>query len=307
MEISVDSTNTHNTSTKQTVLNSTHIYIFIKHLSTHSDTDAKRRTNKTRQRHKHKRISETSTIMFNLIKVRKMKRQIKMAALLAGAAMASTATCVAQDKVEASVGADLVSSYEWRGQELGNMSVQPSLSIAYKGFSLGAWGSVGLDKEDTKEFDLTLGWSTGGFSVSVTDYWFAPYGENTNYFHYKAHETAHVFEAQVGYDFGPVAVNWYTNFAGDDGLNKDGDRAYSSYISLAAPFKLGGLDWTAEVGATPWATSFYADANGFAVCNVGLSASKEIKVTESFSIPAFAKISFNPASESTNFIFGLSF
>ena len=245
--------------------------------------------------------------MFNLIKVRKMKRQIKMAALLAGAAMASTATCVAQDTVEASVGADLVSSYEWRGQELGNMSVQPSLSIAYKGFSLGAWGSVGLDKEDTKEFDLTLGWSTGGFSVSVTDYWFAPYGENTNYFHYKAHETAHVFEAQVGYDFGPVAVNWYTNFAGDDGLNKDGDRAYSSYNSLAAPFKLGGLDWTAELGATPWATSFYADANGFAVCNVGLSASKEIKVTESFSIPAFAKISFNPASESTNFIFGLSF
>lgn len=52
------------------------------------------------------------------------------------------------------------------------MSVQPSLEISYKGFSLGAWGSVGFESTDTKEFDLTLGYSIGGFSVSVTDYWF---------------------------------------------------------------------------------------------------------------------------------------
>ena len=235
-----------------------------------------------------------------------MKKRIKTTAIILSAAMANTATCMAQESVEASVGADIVSSYEWRGQDLGGFSIQPSLSVAYKGFSLGAWGSVGLDKEDTKEFDLTLVYSTGGFSVSVTDYWFAPYGENNNYFHYKAHETAHVFEVQAGYAFGPVALNWYTNFAGDDGSNKDGDRAYSSYVILSAPFKLGGLDWTAEIGATPWATSFYADANGFAVCNIALSATKEIKVTETFSIPAFAKLTFNPASESTYFVFGLS-
>lgn len=79
---------------------------------------------------------------------------------------------MAQDKVEADIGADLVSGYIWRGQDLGNVSIQPSASVSYKGFSLSGWGSVGLDKEDTKEFDLTLGYSTGGFSVSVTDYWF---------------------------------------------------------------------------------------------------------------------------------------
>ena len=79
---------------------------------------------------------------------------------------------LAQDKVEASVGADLVSGYIWRGQDLGGVSIQPSLGITYKGFSLGAWGSVGFESTDTKEFDLTLGYSTGGFSVSVTDYWF---------------------------------------------------------------------------------------------------------------------------------------
>ena len=54
----------------------------------------------------------------------------------------------------------------------------------------------------------------------------------------------------------PLAVNWYTNFAGNDGVNKDGDRAYSSYLELAAPFKLASLDWTATVGAVPFSTSF---------------------------------------------------
>ena len=212
-------------------------------------------------------------------------------------------TAKAQDKVEASVGADLVSGYIWRGQDLGGVSIQPSLSVAYKGFSLGAWGSVGFESKDTKEMDLTLGYSTGGFSVSVTDYWF---DGDAGYFHYGAHNTAHVFEAQLGYDFGPVAVNWYTNFAGADGVKENGDRAYSSYISVAAPFKLGGLDWTAEIGATPWETDFYG-ASGFAVCDLSLGASKDIKITKSFSLPLFAKATWNPRSEGAYFVVGLSF
>ena len=90
----------------------------------------------------------------------------KETALLLGMSMAVPATSIAQDKVEASVGADLVSGYIWRGQDLGGVSIQPSLSVAYKGFSLGAWGSAGIESADTKELDLTLGYSTGGFSIS---------------------------------------------------------------------------------------------------------------------------------------------
>lgn len=47
---------------------------------------------------------------------------------------------MAQDKVEADIGADLVSGYIWRGQDLGNVSIQPSASVSYKGFSLSGWG-----------------------------------------------------------------------------------------------------------------------------------------------------------------------
>ena len=225
-------------------------------------------------------------------------------------------TAKAQDKVKASVGADIVSGYIWRGQDVGGVSLQPNASIAYKGLSLEAWGSVGIEKTDAdgydaKEFDLTLGYSTGGFSVSITDYW---YNTGAGYFHYGAHNTTHLYEAQVGYDFGPVAVNWYTNFAGNDGLNKKGERAYSSYFSLAAPFKLGGLDWCAEVGATPWATSFYNKsgsddfgANGFEIANISLAATKTLDITESYSLPVSAKAIWNPATEGAYFVFGINF
>lgn len=237
-----------------------------------------------------------------------MRRNFRKVALLLGMAIAVPAMSIAQDKPEVGIGADLVSGYIWRGQDLGNVSIQPSASVSYKGFSLSAWGSVGIDKEDTKELDFTLGYTTGGFSVSVTDYWFTGSEEPTKYFHYGAHSTAHVFEAQIGYDFGLLALNWYTNFAGADGVNKDGDRAYASYVSAAVPFKLGGLEWSAEIGATPWANSFYNSwTSGFAVCDISLGASKEIKITDSFSVPAFAKITMNPRTEGAYFVFGLSF
>jgi hypothetical protein len=212
-------------------------------------------------------------------------------------------TIKAQDEVEASVGTDVVSSYVWRGQKLGGFSVQPYVGIDYKGFSLSAWGNVGVESTDDKEIDFTLAYSNGGFSLSLTDYW-VDYG--TGFLHFAAHDTDHVLEAQIGYDFDVVAINWYTNIAGADGVNADGKRAYSSYVSLTAPFSLGGIDWTAEIGATPWANDYYG-ANGFSVQEISLMAEKEIEITENFSLPIFAKLACNPATEDTFFVFGLSF
>lgn len=225
-------------------------------------------------------------------------------------------TMKAQDKVEASIGADLVSSYIWRGQNLGGVSIQPSIGISYSGFSLGAWGSVGWDSSDTKEIDVTLGYKNCGFSISITDYWFnkgeiAKTGEEIDpakYFQYRSYSTTHVFEGQIGYDFGPLAINWYTNFAGNDGVRENGKRAYSSYLALSAPFRLGNLDWTVDLGMIPWQTTFYNGyTSGFSISDISLGAAKEIKVTDSFSVPLFAKISANPRTEGAYFAFGLNF
>ena len=94
-------------------------------------------------------------------------KKVKGLALLMACIAASTA--VAQDNVEGTVSADFVNQYIWRGQDLGDVSVQPTLGVAYKGFSLTAWGSVGLsDNSDTKEFDLTAAYQTGGFHIGIT-------------------------------------------------------------------------------------------------------------------------------------------
>lgn len=235
-----------------------------------------------------------------------MRRLFRTAALMVTAFMPMTGA-MAQDKVEGEVYADFVSQYIWRGQDLGSISVQPTLGVSYKGLSLSAFGNVGLSEpNDTKEFDLTLAYSTGGFNIGVTDYFFSPAGSDARYFRYQAHETTHVFEANVGYDFGPISLQWFTNFAGDDGVNKKGKRAYSSYVEATAPFKLASMDWEATVGAVPYETDFYDDANGFAVTNVAVKASKDIQVTKTFTVPLFAQVAANPSNGKAYFVVGFT-
>lgn len=247
-----------------------------------------------------------------------MKRLTKTAAVAALAVLPMAAS--AQDIVETTVKADVVSKYIWRGQDFGNAAVQPTLGIAYKGLSLSAWGSyelanrsAGGESYGTKELDFTLSYSIKGFNVGITDYYClanCPDGAEPKYFLYDSHKTAHTFEANIGYDFGFLSVQWYTNFAGLDARTEKGKRAYTSYVELAAPFKLGGIDWTASVGAVPYSSNngFYPDSNsdGFAVTSVALSASKDIKITDSFSLPIFAGLTANPSTQKMYFMAGFT-
>ena len=64
---------------------------------------------------------------------------------------------------------------------------------------------------------------------------------------------------------------------------------------------------SAEIGATPWANDFYNaseelhcnGSNGFAVSDISLQAGKDVKITRSFSVPVFAKLTWNPRTEGT--------
>ena len=232
-----------------------------------------------------------------------MKKILIITAILSAVAV----TAKAQDTLETTIGTDVVSQYVWRGQDLGDVSVQPTLGLAYKGLSLSAWGSAGLSNPaDTREFDLTLAYTIGGFNIGVTDYWFnAGLDPLNRYFAYAADCTNHVFEANIGYDFGFASLQWYTNFAGNDGLTPTEKRAYSSYVEVNVPFVLGGVDWTATAGAVPFATDFYG-VEGFGVVNVALTASKDIRITDSFSIPVFAQVAANPYSKNAFFVFGIT-
>lgn len=216
----------------------------------------------------------------------------------------STLVLSAQEQTMVSIEADVVSSYIWRGQDCGGVSIQPTVSLARSGFSVTVWGSAGLEKEDTKEFDLTFSYNTGGFNISITDYWFDEFENSNKYFNYKAHSTKHIFEATAGYDFGLLALNWNTNFAGSDYTKSNGKRAYSSYFEASALFKLRDFDCSAEIGLTPWEGAY---SDKFNVTNIGITITKEIKISNSFDIPIFAKVVVNPNTEKAYFIFGITF
>ena len=217
--------------------------------------------------------------------------------------LAGTMGVSAQSQVRGHLAADIVSKYVWRGQDMGHVSLQPELSVGWKGLNLEAWGSVGLsDKDDNSEIDLTLSYKTGRLSFGIVDYW--DDGNGKPYFYYKNDGTGHSFEGFVSYDFGPVSASWQTYFAGND-YQKDGKRAFSSYFELLAPFRLLTCDWSAEVGLVPWKSGTY-DTGGFRVVNLSLRTTKSIRITKSFELPLFAQLAANPTSKHLYFVFGLT-
>ena len=88
-------------------------------------------------------------------------------------------------------------------------------------------------------------------------------------------------------------------------MNKDGKRAYSSYFEANIPFQLATVNWTATAGAVPFATTSYG-TTGFAVTNVALKATKDIKVTDSFAIPIFGQVVANPCSQKAYLVLGFT-
>lgn len=213
-----------------------------------------------------------------------------------------TDTTALKPRVEAKASIGLRSSYISRGSYCGGVGLYPEMGVSYRGFSLSAWAFVGFDKEDTKELDLMLDYRTGRLSMGLTDYWYLPYeeSEQIGFFDFNPRHTQHQLEANVGYDFGIVNARWRTMFAGADHLASR-RRAYSTYVAVHAPFRLGTLAWEGTVGLTPW-KSGYSDR--FNVIHLALKAVKAVKVTQTFSLPVFAALTLNPDKQRMYFSAG---
>lgn len=234
-----------------------------------------------------------------MMKKRLMCLLLLCVALTTAAQNSDSLAC--SNKVKGILNLDFVSQYIWRGQDCAHTSLQPTLGLSWKGLSFTAWGSVGIVKsDDVKEIDLTLAYKHKGFNVGIIDYW----TDEKGYFKYKAHDTSHVLEANVGYDFGFLSVQWYTNFLGKD-YRQNGKRAYSSYLELAAPFRFVTCDWTAAVGISPYASATYGNGS-FACVNVMLGARRNIVNTKHLEIPLFANLHVNPNAGKVYFTAGFA-
>ncbi|MDR2449094.1 MAG: hypothetical protein LBD52_03965 [Prevotellaceae bacterium] len=229
-----------------------------------------------------------------------MKKLIFVLAVLVGAGSVK-----AQDKgLNFSLGADLVSSYVWRGTYQTKTAFQPTAGLSLGNFSLSAWASTEFTGPQ-KEVDFTVGYSVAGLSLAITDYWWS--GEQAyKYLKYDS-GTAHYWEGSLSYVLPvksfPLSLSINTMFAGADKKEGGNKNNFSTYIEVSLPFTIKEVDLNVGLGATPEKGLYASQAS---VVNINLKASKEIKITDSFSLPVFGQIILNPNQEDIFFVFGFS-
>ncbi len=218
--------------------------------------------------------------------------------LLATGLATGTATAQSVD-----VGADFVSRYVWRGLDFGeSASIQPGLSVSSGAFSVGTWASysVSADGSGANEHDLFLSFAAGPVSFGVTDYYFpAPGGAGLFNFDGDG-EGAHWIEPFVSFsgpETFPISV-----FAG---MFVHNDPDNSVYVEAKYPFSLNGTELALTAGVVPMESAFYG-TDGFALTNVGVSASHAVPITDRFSLPLFVSYIINPEAERSYLVFGLS-
>ncbi len=259
----------------------------------------------------------------------------KTALLLATAAvlLVSATKTQAQDKVESTVGLDLVSRYMWRGTEKGGITIIPAAKVSWKGASLKLQGTTGLDSDDPREINLSLGYKYKFLNVGVTDYWTSGKdmeGHNL-YFEWDPVKNGHQLEANLGVDFGYFSLQAYTMVWGNDFQyntlldvknRTNGKRAYSTFIELRVPFYMGGIDWDVCAGMTPFEGAyvvkpfteistitlvkrdeFYADKAACIMASI--RATKRLEFGD-MKVPIFAEMHTNPYMKRASFLVGVS-
>ena len=188
-------------------------------------------------------------------------------------------------------GADLVSSYVWRGTNFSGPAIQPYIEYSSGIFTAGAWGSQGYD--GFQEMDLYTSLSFDfGLSIGLTDYYYP----STEYFDTSKESGAHAFEINSGFETGAfsISANYILNEAGG-AASAGGDMYYELGLSL------GEVDLFAGAG-----DGWHSSNGDFNLCNIGISRSKEIKFTDSFSLPISGTAILNPEREQFYIVIAIS-
>ncbi len=217
----------------------------------------------------------------------------------------STQAATAQDKFEVSLEAELVSRYIWRGIDLeSGASIQPSITLGWKGFYLSAWGNTSITPFDLNEVDITLGYNIGNFTVEVTDYWWddgdAKFGDYKN---------DHSFDVNFSYYISekiPLTLSTAVMFYGDSNPETEKNKI-SAYFNAAYDINCPyGIVLTASIGATTKSFN-YIDRSVRGITDIALKATKEIKVGRNYSIPIYTQAIFSPVVDKAYLILGVIF
>jgi hypothetical protein len=194
------------------------------------------------------------------------------------------------------IGADVVSSYVWRGGELSNSpAIQPAVSYTFpsSGIIAGAWGTNAFSESSGsryQETDLYVTVPVGAVTVTVTDY-YVPITGNSKAFDFSS-TGANTVELSAAYTKEELTLLAAINVTGN---------TFNTAKYFEAGYKIYDQDkYTAKAFVGAGNKSQYAIGYGdeFALVNLGVTLTKE-----SYS----ASYVYNPASEKANFIFTASF
>ena len=199
-----------------------------------------------------------------------------------------TLNSVAQEKGSWSTGVDLYSSYVWRGSQAGAFSIQPTVKYTTGGFTIGAWGSGDITTGAPQEADLFATYAfKSGLSLGVTDY------------HYNSSmlfaDKVHAFEANLGYTVGKLSLSGNYVFNSASGAIGDDKYFEAGYQFSTVKLFVGAGD------------GWYTNDGSFQVCNLGITTTKTLKITDSFSIPFSGSVIVNPNKEQIFYVIGVSF
>jgi hypothetical protein len=192
-----------------------------------------------------------------------------------------------------SVNADIYSNYIWRGTKYGRgPAIQPSVKYETGVFTLGVWGS--FDGSGYAEADPYFSFALpAGLSFGMTDYYYP----GLQFFETSDTAGSHAFEINAGFSKGGLSLsaNYILNEAGGAG-SAGGDKYFQAGYSFT--------NFNLFVGAGDgWHTS----DGKFAVCNIGVGTGKEIKLSDTFSIPVVGQVILNPDREQLYIVIGFSF
>lgn len=216
-------------------------------------------------------------------------------------------------------GVDLMSRYVWRGLNPGgpSPSIQPYIKFTKGKFVAGTWGAISTGNDFTlQETDLYVTYNPCDMiSATITDYFVTDEtAQNSHYFEFNEDSTAHLLEGAIsfnGIEKFPVTFLAAFNFWGADARHTDHKKQYSSYFELGYKRLVNEVEFKAFIGGTATnpdsakgETGFYAEESG--ITNIGISATKDIKVNDNFKIPAICSFVINPKCEHVYLVIGLS-
>ncbi|WP_439181646.1 TorF family putative porin [Carboxylicivirga taeanensis] len=206
----------------------------------------------------------------------------------------------------------LVSRYVWRGVEFGNSpAIQPSLTYNNRGLSVGAWGNYSFNTNTRgTELDLFAAYEFDfGLKLSITDYYFpieitkitgktaietgAFIGEMTDertgdYFDYKNN---HFFEVGLNQRLNKLSLS--ANYFFSANMSQDFYCEACYDLKLCTLFMGGG-------------NKSYTNKGQFDIVNIGISATKQMQLSETYSLPLFAAVILNPNVNQLHFVAGIN-